>query len=287
MIYAHGKITPLPLPAGFRDSEPVAINDAGQVAGTLGPQSDHPQAFVYANGTSTNIGALAGVASSEAKGINARGWVVGHMAIPEGDTTSGRGFLFRDGIVTELGRLDSAGGDSSALGVNEQGIVVGESSLAPVDAPFVWSHGFVWSGGVMQDINDLISPDYGLTIWVCLAINDWGVITAADGDERHDGPNDVYLLWPMKQGAGVPRLRVKSKRVVVHSKRATITGKAIGAVSVTYSPAEAPQRVSFAYGAKNWSLKLSLEKGMPEVLTLVAHGVGGDSKPLTVTVIRK
>jgi hypothetical protein len=91
----------------------------------------------------------------------------------------------------------------------------------------------------------------------------------------------------MKEGAGVPRLRVKSKRIVVHSKRATITGKAIGAVSVTYSPADAPQRVLFADGGKNWSLKLSLEKGVPEVLTLIAHGVGGDSKPLLVTVIRK
>lgn len=285
-IYANGRVTKLPTVKGFWGSQPAAINDAGQVAGTLGLGANHYHAFLFKNGRMIDIGEVGKFRNSEALDINAKGWVIGTLYQVKyvGPT---HGFLFRDGVLSDLESLVGADGESVAEGINKQGAVVGWSSFPPFEDDYGDKviHGFILENGSMRDLNDFISPDYGLTIHRGMAINDRGVITAAGGKKTWS--SEVYLLRPLDPGAAEPRLRMESNRIVVHSRHAMITGKSIGAVSVTYRSVTNPRIVDFAHGAKDWSFRLSLRKNRPVVFMVTAHGVGGDSEPVKVTVIRR
>lgn len=99
----------------------------------------------------TDLGTLGGT-NSEAFGINNKGQIVGSADTGEYSETWGRtyrGFLYEDGKMTELGVL---GRDkwSRATGINEQGVIVGES-INQVGC-LVDHQSFIFKGGRMSKL---------------------------------------------------------------------------------------------------------------------------------------
>jgi probable HAF family extracellular repeat protein len=87
--------------------------------------------------------------------------------------------------MSDLGTL---GGDfSEGLGINDSGQVVGYS-LTTVEGD---QHAFVYSGGTMTDLNDLIAPGSGWTLALSTGINDSGQIV---GIGRISGQSHGFLL---------------------------------------------------------------------------------------------
>jgi probable HAF family extracellular repeat protein len=284
-VYSRGRLMPLGTAAGFTGSQAVGINPAGQIAGTLTTQTNGivtaEHAFLYSDGGIQDLGTAGGFANSEAMAIGRNGEVTGAVFdLP--NRAPQHAFVWQGGAMTDLGTLP--GGTSSyATGIDSFGRVVGTSSTG--SSP----HGFVWTGGVMNDVNALIDPAYGVTIRRILAVNDAGVITATSGSIFDGGGNNgnLYLLWPRRTDIHAPKLTVEGgRRRVVHGGRVVLHGTTRGsACSVTYSS----NRVTvgpFAKGVKPWNCSVPLKPGR-NVVTLVAHGQGGDSRPLTVRVMRR
>src|SRR5438067_1820674 len=97
-----------------------------------------PASLAY---TLTDLGTLPGGSSSLARGINSAGWVVGAA-----DTAGGEfhAFLFRDGILQDLGTL--GGRTSLATALSGSGQVIGQAERADGSL-----HAFLWSAGRMAD----------------------------------------------------------------------------------------------------------------------------------------
>jgi probable HAF family extracellular repeat protein len=126
---------------------------------------------------------------SFANAVNAAGQVVGG-AEPDGPFAI-HAFLY-DGTMHDLGTL---GGDSSiAKGINDMGVVVGRAYVN-----FFQPHGFVYSNGVVTDLNNLIDPGSGLSIYDAYAINNAGWITADAVDAQ--GHQHSLVLTPHDGGA--------------------------------------------------------------------------------------
>ena len=157
-----------------------AINNAGQIAGAsfigdLDVSVAPTHAFLYEDGVMRDLGAFAGN-DSAAYGINDHGDVVGVSAVGGGSAGS-HAFLYRDGVMGDLGALP--GGDYAwARDINNAGLVVGDSNSRYAQ------HGFVYSAGMMIDLNNLIDRGSGWEIITAAAINDQHQIaaTACRGD---------------------------------------------------------------------------------------------------------
>jgi probable HAF family extracellular repeat protein len=118
------------------------------------------------------VTAVAG-ADSWASDINNLGQVVGSMA----SGGAYHGFVFGSGVLTDIGTL--GGANSSAMAINDHGVVVGNAELAAGG-----SHGFVYSGGSLSALGGGASMQaYG--------INNGGTIvgsmsvTAGDDTYQH------------------------------------------------------------------------------------------------------
>ena len=182
-LWQNGVMTDIGVPPG---ASAVAINDKGQIAGTM---NGGRQGFLWDHGTITDLGNLGGQ-GVYASGINNEGQIVGwsydrsgsinrpflwqngtmtDLGTPTGWTwglavdindagqVAGYGFnatgftralLWSQGQITELGDLGS--GISTANGINNAGMIVGTSFTAKSD-----KHAFRWQDGVMSDLGTL------------------------------------------------------------------------------------------------------------------------------------
>ncbi len=177
----HGdRVLELPPLPGDTASAATAINDQGQVVGISGICADAvggysaAHAVLWEQGTPVDLGDLGGPAWNTPMAINHQGEIVGFANLPDGDpgAFNAHAFLWteEDGM-RDLGTLP---GDaySEGLGINDRGQIVGLSCTAG----FGSCRAFLWEGGVMTDLNELV-PGYTGHLVFANDINAAGEIT--------------------------------------------------------------------------------------------------------------
>ncbi len=103
-----------------------------------------------------------------------------------------RAFLWQEGKFTLLGTLpDHLISRAQDIRSNPQQIV--GRSWNVDDTPTI-AHGFIWEDGVMYDLNDFISREYGVLIEGATGIDASGKIVA-NGDDA-EGEIVAFLLTP-------------------------------------------------------------------------------------------
>jgi probable HAF family extracellular repeat protein len=85
---------------------------------------------------------------------------------------------------------------SLATDVNDHRQVVGYCHTSSLGGD-----GFIWQNGVMSNLNDLISPDAKVEIYLAVAINNSGQI-ATRGKDLVDGREVALLLTPIPPPPG-------------------------------------------------------------------------------------
>jgi probable HAF family extracellular repeat protein len=174
------------------------MNNLGQVVGIFGSPS---RAFLYDNGTITNLGTLPGDNYSSAEDINDLGQVVG-VSAPSG-VNDGTAFLYSSNTgMISLGKLFPTDAYSVAIGINNLGQVVGWSGTNPnfYSESGVGIRAFLYSDGIMQDLNELIAPGSDFILTQAQGINDRGQIAGAG---VINGELHAVLLTP-QPSQGVP-----------------------------------------------------------------------------------
>lgn len=184
VIWEHGVVQEVLPPFGGTAAAANAINDNGQVVGESGCVSGNTYAVLWQHGRAINLGSLGGVTGNLAFDINNKGQVVGQSDLP-GDTVH-HPFLWQKGVMTDLGSLSDALPNSQAIGINNQGQVVGFSQDAAGDEDS--SVAVLWENGTITDLNTVIPAGSPLFLMEATAINDRGEIAGfgrlTNGDHR-------------------------------------------------------------------------------------------------------
>jgi probable HAF family extracellular repeat protein len=151
-------------------------------------------ALLWQHGTVTNLGNLGGYAWNTPMALNNHGQIVGFSDLPgdqHGANPNFHAFLWTQNRgIQDLGTLP---GDaiSEALGINDQGQVVGVS----YGAGFTNPRAFLWQDGVMTDLNTLIPSGSSLYLQAAQEINDLGEIVGQASDQT-TGNAPAFLLIP-------------------------------------------------------------------------------------------
>ena len=122
---------------------------------------------------------------SDAYGINSQGHVVGDMSLVLFSTNK-NAFIYRGSGLENLGTL--GGSYSTASDINNSDALVGQSTATDGSL-----RAFLWTDGIMQDLNALISVDSGWVLTKAVAINNFGQIV---GEGMHEGAVHAFLLSP-------------------------------------------------------------------------------------------
>jgi hypothetical protein len=132
-------------PPGAVFSQARGINDAGSVTGYYQDGSGGLHGYVLQNGEFTSFD-VPGAVHSQGFGINNHGDIVG--AFDTGDINTSLGFVFRSGHYTAFEVPGSAPSTTAALGLNDEGQIVGIYADSQGN-----SFGFLRSGGKYQTID--------------------------------------------------------------------------------------------------------------------------------------
>ena len=165
-------------------SAAYGVNASGTTVGYGDLASGLFRAMIWnPDGSVTQLGTLGG-ANSYATAVNDSGQVVGHAATASGYDNA---FLEIGGVMQDLGTLD--GGCSYAYGINDSGVIVGYSWSEDANNP----EAFVYSDGLMQDLNSLIPSASGWQLLEAYGINASGDITGIGLLNDHPA---AFLLEP-------------------------------------------------------------------------------------------
>jgi len=162
---------------------PTALNNKGQVAGTVFDESDAEgfspyHASLWQNGTLTMLGELPGDGLSTVIDVNDAGEVIGvSYASSDHNAVHPRGFIWRNGVMTDLGTLGGSEVYTFPTAINDRGQVVGESVAG---ATIFERHAFLWQKGEMTDLGTLPGHNFSSP----LGINARGQIVGFSG--RYD-----------------------------------------------------------------------------------------------------
>jgi probable HAF family extracellular repeat protein len=196
-IWQGSKIAPIPRGV-FQDLIASALNDSDSVTG-WGLTKGVFHAFLYRSGTMQDLGTLGGN-TSLGTAINNNGQIVGYSLTGAG---SKHAFLYDGTGMHDIDALSVNTGDSTqAFGINNSGQVVG----LYISQPSGTLHPFIYQGGKMQELENLIPPNSGWTLGaysvnlpyaynVVMAINDAGQII---GSGVFNGLLQAYLLTPIQ-----------------------------------------------------------------------------------------
>jgi probable HAF family extracellular repeat protein len=157
-------IVELPALTGAVYGEATAINDRGDIVGRNDVLSDGQiamHAVLWKDGQTIDLGMLPGGEYSYATGINNRGQVVGVSQTTGGNcdpfpfTACEHGFLWENGVMTDLGAI--AGAFSQATAINDRGQIVGSSTTTASGD----SHAVLWDDGRIVDLGTLPDDNFG------------------------------------------------------------------------------------------------------------------------------
>ena len=211
-------------------SAAYGINNGGEVVGYGNIGSGIFRGFVWTpTGGMVQLGTLGGN-NSYATGVNGSGEVVGHASLSNGYEHA---FLAVGAIMTDLGTL--GGGSSYAYAINDSGTIVGYSWLTDGQNP----HGFVYSNGMMLDLNTLIPQGGGWELLEAYGINGAGDIV---GEGLLNGQDHAFQLDP--EGGFSSRALVIQQ--VPEPGTASLIGVGLGLIALSKwrrpSPAKAVNR---------------------------------------------
>jgi probable HAF family extracellular repeat protein len=163
-----------------------AVNDAGHVAGRSTMAVGAMHAYLLQGSTMVDLAAGTSGRDFTVYGMNDADDVVGMWIPGTGTSTSPTGFLYRDGVPSEI-----TAGYHEPIDVNNAGVVVGSAQFGNDNHAFVWDE----TRG-MQDLNTLIDPGTGLTLVVVQGISDAGQIVG-HGNRVPSGAQVAVLLTPI------------------------------------------------------------------------------------------
>ena len=212
-LYKQGRMTQVVMPPGCAESRAIGINAAGQIVGDghwPARLSGRRGPFLYdvRTGTMTVLPVPARYGRGWASHINDSGEAIGDVSLPDGNCHAA---LWRGTQMTDLGTAPGYA-TSIGAGLNNRGEAVGESFENGSFKMFLWSHAgsnnalkralgrdmehaFVYQGGKMLDLNDLIPRAADWTLERARAINDRGQIV---GQGLHHGQERAFLLTPVR-----------------------------------------------------------------------------------------
>lgn len=178
-LYAGGTMTDLKTFGGM--SWAYSINDSGQVTGTsVLANNTTEHAFLY-SGNMIDLPTFGG-SITEGYSINNSGQVTGYSALT-GDTAS-HAFVYSGETMLDLNSLGSGWTASWGSSINNYGQIIG----AFKDSTGTRSL-FLYSGGKMVNLGQLIPTDSGFELESANSINDAGQITGTNN-------NAGYLATP-------------------------------------------------------------------------------------------
>ena len=199
-LYSGGSMQNLGTVAGSNLSSAFAINDSGQIVGG-------ETAFLYSGGSKQIFGTVPAGLDCGATGINASGQVVGYV-----DTAAGQHAAFYGGGSSLV--LQDIGGEAKTT--------VGPPASTTVDrswgilAPLL----FLYSNGVMQNLNNLIPPNSGWTLTEATGINDSGQICGYGFySGNSSGQYEAFLLTPIPEPSTLALLAAGSLGPIGHAWR--------------------------------------------------------------------
>jgi len=195
-LWENGKMLDLGT-LGGTSGFPTDLNNRGQVVGQSNLAGDvifHPFLWTKSRGMQ-DLGTFGGDTGTT-NWINDAGEVVGKADLPGPAPQTHGAFLWKKGVMTDLGRLYSDA-CSNAVSINSKSQVVGCSSdCTNCLHPFLWE-----GGGPMIDLNAFVPPGSDVQLTFAVSINDRGEIACfgkPPGAPPRDGDSQapVFLLVP-------------------------------------------------------------------------------------------
>ena len=167
-----------------------SVNASGQIEGDSINSAGLDHAFIWTNGQFNDLGTLGGPDSSGIA-INFLGHATGTAQLPgSGETQAtyiSHVFLY-NGSIHDCGTLGGMYANAGAMNNLDQ--IVGYSYLADNST----RDAFLYSNGVMTDLNSLVPSGSGWTLTAATGINDSGEIVANGVNSQ--GVTNAFLLTP-------------------------------------------------------------------------------------------